>query len=555
MNNVTQGTKAIQGMIDGIKLVTNAIRPTYGHNGINVVVEADRYPFHKVANDAQTIIQAIETENPVQNRGLGFLKELSDKQNATSGDGRKTTCIIAETILEEGFKSELKGMNLKRELDALIPVIEQKIDEHKRVIDIDEVHKVATIAGESESIGNLIGSIYKTIGKDGVITVEGSGTYDDGIKYIDGVRFNDCGFLSPLMAHDKDSDKHGDTGSKKNENGMETMGDKVLTKAVYENPLILVTYQKMEKQEHFDTILGLMDKHGKKDLIIFTHDMDSRVAQVLLDTHKQEMFNICIIKAPSVFRMEVFEDFAKVTGATVISDITGLDLADLPIDLSFCGTCYKIIVDKNETTIIGTQDVSEHIAELKAQNTELANMRIKWLSTKTAVLKLGANNESELSYRRLKCEDAVNASRLALQDGVVQGGGITLYKVAHELPDTVAGDILRTALIAPVCQIMTNAGEAKKPLMMFSGADKLKLKDINTTGEIIMLPEGVEMKTLPDYMFDIPDTFGDNVLDASLVTKNAIRNAISLASTVLTTGVVITLPPKEKELPNKPFTI
>lgn len=513
MNNVTQGTKAIQGMIDGIKLVTNAIRPTYGHNGINVVVEADRYPYHKVANDAQTIIQAIETEDPVQKRGLGFLKELSDKQNAMSGDGRKTTCIIAETILDEGFKSDLKGMNLKRELDSLIPIIEQKIDEHKRNIDIDEVYKVATIAGESESIGNLIGSIYKVIGKDGVITVEGSGTYEDDIKYINGVRFHDAGFMSPVMAHDKDADAHGDTGTKKNYNGMETMGGKELTRATYENPLILVTAQKIEKFEDIDTILSIMASQGKQDLVIFANFVDSKIAQIILDTHKSETFNICVIKAPTVFTQEMFEDFAEVTGSTIVSEITGLNLTELPIDLSFCGTCDKIIVDKNETTIIGTQDVSEHIEALKAQNSELANMRIKWLNTHTAILKLGANNESELSHRRLKCEDAVNASRLALIDGVVEGGGITLYKVAQELKDSIAGNILRLSLEAPLMQICANS-------------------DI-----------------------DVPKTFGDNVLDASLVTKSAIRNAISLASTVLTTGVVITIPPKDKELPNKPFTL
>jgi chaperonin GroEL len=490
MNNTTTGQQAQEEMIKGIKVATQAIRPTYGHNGINAVIEDMRYPYHQVANDAQTIIQAIKISDPIQNQGLSFLKELSDKQNSMSGDGRKTTCIIAETILDEGFKSELKGLNLKRELDKLIPVIESKVDERTQEIAIEDIYKVATIAGESFEIGELVQVSYNNIGKDGAITVESSGGSQNSIQYITGVRFTDTGMLADAFVHDEEARKQG-------------LQEK---RAIYENPVILVTKQKIERIDQIDPLIQSLMRDNKKELIIFTDDMDTGIAKALVDTHKEEIFNILIIKAPTIFRKEVFEDFAMITSAKIVEPANGIYLEELP--LNALGTCDKIIVDKSETLIIGIDEdgIREHLDNLTANNDELSNMRLKWLNTATAIIKLGANNESELSYKRLKCEDAVNASRLALNGGVSKGGGITLYEIASELPNTVAGQILAKALQAPLFQIMANSGYK-----------------------------------------DIP-TFPENVLDASIVLKNAIRNSISLTSTILTTGIVITLPREDKEL-------
>lgn len=501
MNNTKIGKQAQDAMIRGIKVATTAIRPTYGHNGVNAVIEHTLYPYHEVANDAQTIIQAIHVTDKYEKQGLDFLKELSDKQNSTSGDGRKTTCIMAETILDEGFKSELKGIALKRELDSLIPLVESKIDHYKQDIGLDDIHKVATIAGESEEIGHLIGYIYKNIGKDGVINVESSGTYDNHVQYVNGVRFFDTGYLSPYFVHE--------SGSTKDENGFECKDGKRLTRAVYENPAILVTRQKMTKDNINDLLSKMITSKwndGKKDLVIFTDNMDSSVVSMVINTHKSGNFNLLIIKAPTIFKNYVFEDFAKVTGAVVIDDSTGTSLSKLRLD--YLGTCDKLIVEKGETIVIGIADISNHIEELKKENTNDSKLRLQWLNTNTAFLRLGANNESELSYKRLKCVDAVNASRLALQDGVVKGGGITLHEIAGEMPDTIAGRIMENALNAPLYQIMENSNMQE---------------------------------------FDIPETFGDNVLDASLVTKNAVRNAISLASIILTTGVTVVIPERSQE--------
>lgn len=484
-SNVTIGSDATEGMMKGIKKATQAIRLTYGPKGQNAVIENAFYPYHQVANDAQTIIQAIEVEDPIEKRGLAFLKELSDKANKDSGDGRKTTCIIAEEILEQGLKSELKGLELKKELDNLIPFIEQKINEQKKEIDENRVVDVATIASESISLGKMLGEIYSKIGRDGIIIPEGSGTYQTSYSLIEGVRFTDTGYLSSYMVYDEEAVKDG----------------RREVKAVYENPTILVTKNKITKDSDIESLLTSAGASGRP-LVIFTDDMDSGVASRMIATHRAKVLKLLIIKAPVLFKNYVFEDFAKITGATIVEDSSGVNFKNLKLE--HLGTCGKITVDKDETTVIGISDISDHIGELKTEGSIDSQRRLAWLQTKTAILKLGANNESELSYLRLKCEDAINSSRLALKDGVVNGGGICLNNISDEMPNTVAGNILRIALREPLKQNLSNMNKDE--------AD-----------------------------------WSSEIVDASAVVKNAVRNAISLTSTILTTGIVINFPPKSAE--------
>ena len=495
-SNIVTGKEATGGLYRGIEKAVDAIRLTYGNRGCNAVVENVNYPYHEVANDAQTIIQAIQLTDPVEKRGLGFLKELMDKANASSGDGRKTTAIIADVLIQMGFESEMQGNQLKRELDALIPVVERKIDDRTTEITEDEVYKVATIAGESERIGNLVGKIYQKIGKDGIIHVEGSGTYEDSVKYTEGVRFQDTGMLSPFMVHDEVAVKEG----------------RKETQAVYENPVILVTKQKINHINDINPLLATLQKKQVKTLVIFTDDMDSGVASLLVGLHKSKQMNILIVKASVLWKNYIFEDFAKCVGATIVEDASGVNLKNFQVE--HLGTCDKIVVDKEETVIVGTADLTDHLAMLKEEGSNDSKLRTSWLNTKTAILKLGANSESELSYLRLKTNDAINSSRLALKGGVVQGGGLCLSDIATEMPHTLAGQILATALSNPSSQIVANGTE------------------------------------------EIPD----EVLDSALVQKNAVRNAVSLAGTILTCGVVVTIPePTEKEIAmmkvtsNRPF--
>lgn len=482
--NVTTGKITAESLLKGIKVAADAMRISYGPKGLNGVIERDINPGHEVANDAFTLVQAMRILNDsVTNIGLNFAKELMAKADSTSADGRKTTLLIATQIIEEALKLDLSGMEIKRELDALIPTVEAEIDSQKQLITENEVEGVATIASESKRIGGLLNSIYKVIGKDGIVHVEGSGTYQDDIKFIEGVRFHMTGFLSPYMVHDEQAVKDG----------------RKETQAVYENPVVLVTKRKIAHINDINPLLETImvnEKYKNKALVIFTDDMDSNVASLLIDLHKSKKLNVLIIKAPILWKNYIFEDFAKITGSTIIEDATGLNFKNLP--LSALGTCGKIIVDKEETTVTEIDDISSHVEELKKEGTYDSKLRLSWLQTKTAILKLGANSESELSYLRLKAADGINSSKLALKDGVVIGGGYCLHSILDKLPDTVAGNILKKALDVP---------------------------------------------------FSIIGNEDPNIKDASIVVKNAVRNAVSLASTILTLGIAIHTPQmSEQEL-------
>lgn len=516
-NNILIKAPATRKLLNGLKTATSAIRLSYGAKGVNAIIEQEFYPYHMVANDCETILQSIQVKDRYEKIGLDLLKELSSKAHKDSGDGRKTTCIIGEEIIERGFDSNVLGVELKRELDELIPIIEKKIDAQKRKITEKDVEQVATIAGESRELGSILGSIYKKIGKDGIIIPEGSGTYTTAWDFIEGVRFGDTGYLSPYMVFDEEAVKEG----------------RKETCAVYKNPTILVTKSKIEKD---DDIASLLDNciRNNRPLVIFTDDMDSGVASRIIATHKAKVGKLLIIKAPTLWKNYIFEDFAKVTGSTIVEDASGIDFKSLQV--SHLGTCSKITVDQDETTIIGGADISDHIEFLKSSDEPESARRLAWLTTKTCILRIGANNESELSYRRLKCYDAINASRLALRDGVVCGGGVALLNASRGLPRTTAGRILSVALQEPCKQILRNSGYT------ISEVPDGKKGSIHILGKDFQNGWGFDCVS-----GKFVDMHKEGIIDACAVVKNAVRNAISLASTVLTGRILIKIPDKTAE--------
>ena len=420
---------AIKDVAEGVKIATDIVRQTMGPLGKNICIEMDEFPFSGITNDGASVIEKIDLTHPVQRIGLNAIKEAVLRSNANSGDGSTTTCVLLDAIMQEAIKSGLPSIEIKRELDTLLPEVIKLIDEQKRTITSDEVEAVATIAGESEEIGKLLGEIYKRIGKDGIVHLEGSGTYETHYDFIEGVRFVRTGFLSPYFASE---------------------GEK--NKAVYEKPLILITKRKIEKESDISKIVQYCIDN-KKPLIIFTDDMDSAIASRMVATHRAGVAKICIVKAPVIMKGSVFEDFSKCTGATILEDATGVTFKSL--SLQHLGTCDKIIVDKDETVLIGTQDISEHIAELRTQQDDESKMRLSWLTTKTVLLKLGALSETDLYYRMKKVEDAIYSSRLALESGILAGGGLALYNVSKQTDN----QILKVALQSPLKQIIINSGK------------------------------------------------------------------------------------------------
>lgn len=481
-NNIKLGKKATKRFLRGIKVPMDAIRLSYGPYGVNALIQCEDMPFNKSANDAETIIQAMWVEDAVEKQALDLWKELSSKANKDSADGRKTTLIIAYSILRQGLKLNMPPMELKRRLDSFIPLIENKLNEQRKEITVENIKDVASIAGESDRIGELLAGIYAGIGKDGIIHLESSQTGITSYKIIEGIRFADTGYLSSELVYEKGIEKP--------------------KKAIYENPAILVTKRKVTHINDLNPLLTTLEQQGKKDLVIFTDDMDSDVASRLIKAHKDKVFNILIIKAPVIWKQFVFEDFARVTGSTIIEDATGLTFKNM--NLGHLGTCGKITVDKEETLIIGGSDISEHIADLKTKEDFDSKLRLSWLTNKTAILKLGGNNEQELHHYMLKVSDAIHSSRLALKEGVVGGAGQALFRASESLLGGKIGDIISKALREPHRQLRKNAG--------LGFWQKLKVDE--------------------------------SVVDALVVVRNAVRNGIALASTVLTDRISITLPPK-----------
>lgn len=503
--NAITGDEAISGMMRGVSYAVGKIRPTYGGGGTNVVVETKLNPKHGIYNDAWSIIKDLKVEGHAERIGLDFVKELCERADKLSGDSRKTTLILLEEILKAGYEAEKNKLQLKRELDALIPVIEAEIDKQTKQISVDEVEAVATTASENADTGKLLQEIYQKIGKNGIIQPEGSGTFETSYKFIDGVRFERTGMLSAFMVHDEQAKK-----------------DKVKeTKAIYENPTILVTKKKIVNSDDINPILKSLSNAEKTNLVIFTQDMDSNIASSLINIHTVggyndiyggfHTMNILIIKAPVLWKDYVFEDFAKCTGATIVEDATGVNYKNLT--LQHLGTCDKIIVDADETILIGTRDITEHIDSLKAKGDNDSKLRLSWLTNKTAILKLGSNSETDLSYKRLKTHDAIRSSELALKYGMVPGGGICLFNIANDINNELwkseAGKMMTKVLEAPIKQIMENMGKKH-----------IGINDYFPTKEIV---------------------------DASMVIKMAVRNAVGIASTILTASALIYIPERTKE--------
>jgi len=474
-NNKTK----IEEVIAGIKLAVDEIRPTYGPFGLNTIIKTTEYPFNKISNDAYTIIHAIDTDVDGEEMGLNLFKELMDRQNSIGGDGRKTTAIIGDKLLDLSFASPIPKIQLKKYLDGCIDTLDKEIDNLTKEMTVDDVYSVAKVSSESDEIAHLLEEVYKLTGKDGVIEVEASNTPESSYKFIEGNRFMDLGFITSDLVHDDEAKKEG----------------KIENRAVYEKPFILVTKQKIDKPKQITPILDHMLKTGNNNLVILATDIDSKMIGSLIATHKgvDNTFNILILRPPILWKDGIIQDFAKCTGSTIIDPLLGTTLEKL--DSLWLGTCDKIITNKEETILLGISNIEEHIADLKAQGDNESLLRVSWLSNKTVILKIGGNSEQDIYYKRMKCQDAINSCRSALNYGVVEGGGITLKKVAETLPEANFG--LREALMEPFKQLEINAGG----------------NEVDLT----------------------------NIYDSAFVVKQAVRNDIGLASTVLTTGGALTL--------------
>jgi len=535
MANKISTKKAARNSIKrGIDTVANAVKTTMGPRGRNVVIERS-YGGPNITKDGVTVAKEIELEDPEENIGAELIKEIASKTDDNAGDGTTTAVILGQAILNEGFKVVEKGANpvdLKRGIDAAATMVIGELEGMGKNIKPSDaiLVRVAAISANDEEIGGKIADVFKEVGAEGVVTVEESQALGITHRVVEGMQF-DKGYVSPYM-----------------------MTDPARMEAVWEKASILLTDIKISSLNDILPLLEKMAQSGQKDLVIIADDIDGEALATLVVNKIRGTFNTLAIKAPGFGdrKKEMLQDIAVITGGQLISEDVGLKLDQA--DVSMLGSADRVVATKDSTTIVGGKgaksEIKKRAAALKTQadgmksdyDKEKLMERVAKLTGGVAVLEVGAPTETEMKEAKYRVEDAVNATRAALEEGIVPGGGVAIlnaranvegseaYKKADG--DIKAGmDIFLKALELPLKTIAENAGK--------KGDDVLK--------EVLSLNVGHGYNALTDSFGDM---FKEGIIDPLKVVKAEVLNASSLVGLVLMTEAVITEIPKENsEMP------
>lgn len=513
----------------GVDALANAVKVTLGPKGRNVVLDK-KFGAPTITNDGVTIARDIELEDPFENMGAQLVKEVATKTNDIAGDGTTTATLLAQAMVHEGLRNVAAGANpmvLKKGIEQAVKTLVEEIKKKaKKVAGKDSIAQVAAISSSDEEVGNLIAEAMERVGKDGVITVEESKTMETNLRVVEGMQF-DRGYISPYMVTDTDK-----------------------MEAVLKDPYILITDRKISAIADILPILEEVVKQGK-ELMIISEDLDGEALATLVVNKLRGTFRALAVKAPGFGdrRKAMLEDIAILTGGTVISEELGRKLDSVTIaDLGRAG---QVRATKDETTIVdGVGDkkaIKARVEQLKKQVAETTSdfdkeklqERLAKLAGGVAVIEIGAATEVEMKDKKLRIEDALNATRAAVEEGIVAGGGATFIDILPALDKIKADgdiktgvDIVKRAVEEPVRQIANNAGlegsvvvEELKKSGSGKGFDAL-------TGEYV-------------------DMIKSGIVDPAKVTRSALQNAASIAAMVLTTETLVADKP-EKNPPAMP---
>ena len=518
--------EAREKVLAGAKKLYDAVKVTFGPKGQNVIIEKE-YGAPVITHDGVTVAEAVELENTGDKMGeqIGakLIKTAAQKLNKVAGDGTTTVTVLTYNILNEANKLIAAGVNpmeLRRGIEKAGTEIVKGIEKSAEKIagDSSKVAEVATISAGDEKIGNLIAEVIAKIGKDGVVTVEAGQGLDMEQEIVEGFSY-DKGYSSPFFITDVNRQE-----------------------AVFDRPLVLVTDKKLTASGDILPILEKCAAAGKKDLVIIAEEVTGEALSLLVLNKLKGVFNSLVLKAPSFGerRKEIMEDIAILTNGTVVSEDKGYKIEEAGLEV--LGSAAKIIATKDETTIIkGAGDQKAVAARIELIHTQ-ANLaktdyekgefekRAAALSGKVAVIKVGGATETEIDEKKFRVDDAVAATKAALAEGIVTGGGVTLVNLANKLKGTDDGTrIVRNALKAPFIHIVENAGLNAPALL----AEVEKAEP--GFGVNVMAPE----KGLVDLK-------KAGVIDPAKVTKEAVKNAISIAATAITMGALVVNIPEEK---------
>jgi len=513
----------------GLDTLADAVKVTLGPAGRNVLLQKGSGPH--ITKDGVSVAKEIQLENPFMNMGVQLVKEVSQKTADEAGDGTTTATVLAQAIAEKGFEMVDAGTNpiyLKRGMDKAVEVVVSEL-ENQAVKVGDKVEQIATISANSdENIGKLIADAFEKVGKDGVITVEESKGIETYMEVVDGMQF-DKGYLST----------HFTTNQEK-------------MQAELENPYILLYDGRIS---NMNDILKLLEgvAQASKPLVIIADDVEGEVLGTLVVNKLRGALNVCAIKAPAFGdrKKEMMRDIATVTGGTFITSEVGHKLEEVTIDM--LGVAEKVVVTKDNTTIVNGAGTAEEIAErvqsIKNQiessqsdyEKEKMQERLAKLAGGVAVLYIGAGSEVELKEKKDRVDDALQATKAAIEEGVVEGGGIALLRTLKALNDLETEDawetdgveVIRQALSAPIVQILENAGQ--------------NATDIISSLHTHWAVEGGETLGYNAKTEEFVDMFADGVIDPKKVTRTAIQNATSVVGMILTTECMVVDRPDEKE--------
>ena len=521
----------------GVDVLANAVATTLGPKGRNVALDR-KFGSPTITHDGVTVAKEIELEDPYENMGAQLLKEAATKTNDIAGDGTTTSTVLAHAIVTDGLKSLAAGSNpmlLKRGIEAAARAASEAIA--KQAIDVttkEEIASVAAISAQDREIGELIAEVMDKVGKDGVITVEESKGLEFETEYVEGMQF-DRGYISPYFVTDPEQ-----------------------MEAVVEEPYILIHDKKISAASDIVPILEKLVQIGKRELVVVAEDIDGEALATLVLNKLRGMLNVVAVKAPGFGdrRKAMLQDIAILTGGTVITEELGRKLESVTInDLGKAG---KIVVSKEDTTIVEgsgeTDRIKGRIEEIKVEidrstsdyDKEKLQERLAKLAGGVAVIRVGAATETELKEKKHRVEDALSATRAAVEEGIVPGGGVALLnaleaikKLKGEDEDSSIGvNIVRRALVSPMAGIVENAGKDGAVVIEAVRREHAEKKNKNI-GFDVLKEEYVDMVEV-------------GIIDPAKVTKGALENAASIAAMILTTEALITDVPEPEKMPAAP---
>ncbi len=519
----------------GMETLAVAVATTLGPKGRNVALDK-KFGSPTITHDGVTVAKEIELEDPFENMGAQLLKEAATKTNDIAGDGTTTSTVLAHSIVVEGMKNLAAGANpmlLKRGIEAATKAVAEKINEQAiELTTKDEIANVASISAQDRVIGDLIAEVMDKVGKDGVITVEESKGLEFETEYVEGMQF-DRGYISPYFITDPEH-----------------------MEAAISDPYVLVYDKKISAAADIVPLLEKLVQIGRRDLVIISEDIDGEALATLVLNKLRGMLNVVGVKAPGFGdrRKAMLQDIAVLTGANVISEETGRKLESAVVaDL---GQCEKIVVTKDDTTVVGgkgeTSQIKGRIEQIRVEiekstsdyDREKLQERLAKLSGGVAIIRVGAATETELKEKKHRVEDALSATRAAVEEGIVPGGGVALINAIDALKgvklegedERIGVNIVRKALEMPLRKIAENAGKEGSVILEGVRREQKSKKNLRVGYDVIK----------EAYM----DMVDDGVIDPAKVTRGALENAASIAAMILTTEALITdIPEKDKPAP------